>query len=202
VPSRPTRSNRAGRSGIDHSALSARAVIRVDPDFGDEFPDGDPSSTEAHATIVRLGQALLAEVERHADASHGISQTAVNALAVIDGNGGPITPSDISGRLLVPSATMTTTLDQLEDRGWITRSSNPADRRSVLVETTAEGRRAVDQILAGIASIQRATMSTLTEKERRRLFALLAKVADGAAKVAAEDPTPLAGPRNRPTRLG
>lgn len=202
MPSRPTRANRAGRSGIDHSALSARAVVRVDEDFDDEYPDGDRSSTEAHATIVRLGQALLAEIERFANAAQGISQTALNALAVIDGNGGPITPTEVSSRLLVPSATMTTTLDQLEDRGWITRAANPADRRSVLVETTADGREVVDQLLAGVASIQRATMTTLTDKERRQLFALLVKVADGAAEVAAQDPVPPTGRRNRPSRLG
>jgi len=49
---RPTRSNRAGRSGIDHSALSARAVIRVDPDFGDEFRQSSGASLATSTSRV------------------------------------------------------------------------------------------------------------------------------------------------------
>jgi DNA-binding MarR family transcriptional regulator len=37
--------------------------------------------------------------------------------------------------------TMTAILDRLEKRGLAARKPNPADRRSVLVEATAEGRR-------------------------------------------------------------
>ena len=30
-------------------------MVRVGPDFADEFPDGDAAATEAHATLVRTG---------------------------------------------------------------------------------------------------------------------------------------------------
>ena len=40
---------------------------------------------------------------------------------------------------------MTATLDLLERRGWIRRVPNPADRRSVLIEITPEGRATTDQ---------------------------------------------------------
>ena len=73
-------------------------------------------------------------------------QAAATALAVLDGASQPLTPSEISERLLVASATMTATLDLLEHRGWIRRTPNPEDRRSVLVRITVEGQAAADQL--------------------------------------------------------
>lgn len=202
MPSRPTRSNRAERSGLSHSALVARGIVRVADDFAEEYPDGDRASTEAYASVSRTGLGLVAEVERHALASFDLTQSAMTVLAVVDGAGEPITPSEISARLLVPSATVTATLDNLEDRGWIRRKANPDDRRSVLIETTAAGRTVADQILSGIRTLERRVMAGLTEAERVQLVALLEKVVAGASKVAAEPPVPLEGRRNRPDRLG
>ncbi len=202
MPSRPTRSNRAERSGLSHSALVARGIVRVADDFAEEYPDGDRASTEAYASVSRTGLGLVAEVERHALASFDLTQSAMTVLAVVDGAGEPITPSEISARLLVPSATVTATLDNLEDRGWIRRKANPDDRRSVLIETTAAGRTVADQILSGIRTLERRVMAGLTEAERVQLVALLEKVVAEATKVANEPPAPLEGRRNRPDRLG
>ena len=201
MPSRPNRQNRSGRSGADHSALSARGLVRVDPDFAAEFPDGDAASTEAYASLCRTGEALLAEIERHAQFTFGITQTMATTLAVIDGAAEPLTPKEISARLLVPSATMTATLDVLEDRGWIRRLVNPADRRSLLVESTRSGRSAADGLLAGIRELERSALSALSDRERGQLLRLLGKVLDGAAQIAAEPPRKLTGRRVRPDRL-
>jgi DNA-binding MarR family transcriptional regulator len=175
--------------------------VRVDPDFAEEFPDGDATSTEAHATLVRTGVALVQDIERCVRASFDMTQAASTALAVIDGAAAPLTPSQISERVIVASATMTATLDLLEGRGWVVRLPNPDDRRSYLVEITAAGREVVDQMLAGIRAIEVATLSALTPKERTTLISLLAKVLDRAAEVAAAPPTPLEGRRHRPGRL-
>jgi DNA-binding MarR family transcriptional regulator len=174
--------------------------VRVGPDFVEEFPDGDPRSTEAHATLVRTGEALLQELDRRIQLTFGVPQPVATALAVIEGADGPLTPSEIGSRVIVPSATMTATLDTLERRGWIERRGNPEDRRSTLVAVTEEGRRVVDRLLPGIRALENASMARLTPKELDTLLRLLGKVLDGAADVAAADPEPLAGRRNRPRR--
>ncbi len=125
----------------------------------------------------------------------------VPALAVIDGAGTPLTPSQVSDRVLVASATMTATLDLLERRGWVRRVPNPADRRSVLIEITPEGRATADQLLPGIRTIERGILSALTRGEREHLLDLLAKILARAADVAAGPPEPLHGQRRRPARL-
>ena len=140
--------------------------------------------------MVRTGEALLGELDRHIMATFGVSQPAATALAVIDGAGTLLTPSQVSERVLAASATMTATLDLLERRGWIRRVPNPADRRSVLIEITPEGRAAADQLLPGIRAVERSILSALTPGERDRLLDLLAKVLTRTAAVAASPPEP------------
>ena len=137
------------------------------------FPGGDVSSTEAYASLARTGTALLQELDRCILGSFQMPQAAATALAVVEGADEPLTPSQISERMLVASATMTATLDLLEDRGWVVRRPNTEDRRSVLVEITDEGRAAADRLLPGIRIVEREVMSTLTARERRQLLVLL-----------------------------
>jgi DNA-binding MarR family transcriptional regulator len=176
-------------------------VVRVDAGFADEYPAGDPTCTEAYASLCRTGEALLGELDRRIGATFGVTQATATALAVIDGAGEPLTPSQVSDRMLVASATMTATLDQLEYRGWIRRTPNPGDRRSVLIEITPDGRAIADQLLPGIRTIERSILSSLTLGERAHLLEMLAKVLARAAEVAAEQPEPLNGQRIRPARL-
>ena len=197
-PRRPTRSRKGGTP----PSPAALGVVKVGDDFTKEFPDGDPLVTEVHSSLVRTGLALIKEIDRCMLATFGAPQTVLNSLAVIDGAGEPLTPSQISERTLVSSATMTGTLDQLEYRGWVRRLPNPDDRRSVLVEITDEGKAVINRLLPGIRKIERVTLDGLTAKELGTLLQLLAKVLEGAATTAAGSPIELEGRRRRPQRLG
>jgi DNA-binding MarR family transcriptional regulator len=83
----------------------------------------------------------------------------------------------------------------------VQRVANPADRRSVLVEITPNGRAVADQVLPGIRAVEKSMMSTLTAAEREQLVGLLDKVLKRSADLAGEAPIPMAGPRVRPDRL-
>ena len=173
--SEPSRVPRPGRSRSRPSPASL-GVVKVDADFADEYPGADASCTEAYASLVRTGQALLGEIERSIWRTAGIPHPAATALAVIDGAGEPLTPSQVSDRVLVASATMTATLDLLEHRGWIRRIPNPTDRRSVLIEITPDGRAAADQILPRIRAVEKSILSALTPAERAQLLHMLTKI--------------------------
>jgi len=177
-------------------------VVKVDADFADEYPGADASCTEAYASLVRTGQALLGEIERSIWRTAGIPHPAATALAVIDGAGESLTPSQVSDRVLVASATMTATLDLLEHRGWIRRVPNPTDRRSVLIEITPNGRATADQLLPGIRAVEKSILSALTPAERAQLLHMLTKILARTADAAAGQPEPPGGQRNRPARLG
>jgi DNA-binding MarR family transcriptional regulator len=116
--------------------------------------------------LCRTGEALLGELDRRVRMTFGIPQAAATALAVIDGAAGPLPPSQVSDRVLVPSATMTATLDVLERRGWIRRVPNPGDRRSTLIEITPDGRATAGQLLPGIRTLEKTVLSVLTPGPR------------------------------------
>ena len=176
--------------------------MQVGPGFTDEYPDADPTSTEAFATLARVGHVALAEIEARVDATFGIKQVVATALFTIDGADRPLTPSEIGERMLIPSATITSTLDALERRGWVRRLPNPDDRRSLLIEITDDGRAAADQMLPGIRQLERRAMSALDEGERRQLLDYLRRILGELAAIEAEPTEPLAGRRNRPDRSG
>jgi DNA-binding MarR family transcriptional regulator len=175
-------------------------MIKVDADFDDEYPDGNATCTEAYATLCRTGEALLGELDRSIALTFDMPQAAATALAVIDGATAPLTPSQVSERVLIASATMTATLDLLEHRGWIRRIPNPGDRRSVLIEITPAGRATADRLLPGIRKIERSILSVLSPQERAQLLGLLARILARASELASETPEPLGGRRNRPAR--
>jgi MarR family len=83
-----------------------------------------------------MAQALVATVARR----HRLSHAALNALAVIEGNGGPLLAGELSARMHITSGTMTGVLDTLERNGYIHRQADPADRRRVLVDLTPAAR--------------------------------------------------------------
>ncbi len=191
---------RPGR-GRSRPSPASLGVVRVGDGFAAEFPGGDASSTEAYATLVRTGEALMAEIDRAIRVTFGLPHAALTALAVIEGAGEPLTPSQVSERVLAPSATMTATLDLIERQGWIRRTANPADRRSVLLEITQEGRDVTDRLLPGIRTVEQSILSALDPGEREVLLGLLGRVLARAAEVAARPAEPLSGKRNRPARL-
>jgi len=193
--SRPRRRGATGRPSVGE-----RGAVRVPADFADEFPAGDATSTEGYASLVRAGEALLALLDASIQRALDIKQPVFTALAVLDGATEPLTPSEIADRVLVASATMTATLDQLERRHWVRRLPNAADRRSVLVEITDEGRAVTDRMLPVIRNVERTTMAVLSERERRHLVQMLDKVLRRTAELASGDPIDAAGPRVRPDR--
>lgn len=200
--SEPSHTPRRGRNSRGRPSPASLGPVAVDDDFEDEYPGADRTCTEAYASLCRTGEALLGELDRRVRLTFGIPQAAATALAVIDGAEVPLTPSQVSDRVLIASATMTATLDLLERHGWIRRVANPDDRRSTLIEITTDGQAAADQLLPGIRTLEKSILSALTPGERDHLLDLLAKILARTAQVAAGQPEPLTGQRIRPTRPG
>ena len=74
------------------------------------------------------------------------------------------------------SGTMTTRLDHLERDGLVRRLRDPDDRRSVIVELTAKGRKKHDEAMGVQAEKEKLLAAALSAREMQQLNSLLRRV--------------------------
>ena len=84
--------------------------------------------------------------------------------------------SEISRRMMVTAGNITRIADGLVADGLITRKVAPGDRRASVVRLTAAGRRAFTEMARRHEDWIVETFAGLTERERKRLHGLLAKL--------------------------
>ncbi|WP_158437915.1 MarR family winged helix-turn-helix transcriptional regulator [Naasia lichenicola] len=74
-----------------------------------------------------------------------LGPTEVRAVSRI-GQAGQVTPKMLATALEMTTGAVTAILDRLETAGLLRRLPNPADRRSTLIELTAEGKTVSDRM--------------------------------------------------------
>lgn len=150
--------------------------IRLADDFYEQTPDANVRATEAVMNTMRTADMLFDRIGRLLRPL-GVSAAGGLVLGLLRDNG-PLSPSEIGARLIVTRATVTGVVDSLERRGFVRRSPNPADRRSLLVELTPEGRDVVGQVRTLIHRNERDWMAVLTGPELDAYVDLLHKIQD------------------------
>lgn len=89
-----------------------------------------------------------------------LSAAEINALANL-GAGGTLSVRQLSERTGTRASTLTGLLDRLENRGYLVREVDPADRRSFRLPLTDRGREVAARALAAIAGLERAALARL-----------------------------------------
>lgn len=89
---------------------------------------------------------------------------------------GPLTITEIQGKVLLASGSMTAAVDRLESKGLIKRGPAPTDRRAKVLHLTPEGKRVVEQAFGRHAAELEAATAVLNSSERRALYDLLKKL--------------------------
>ncbi|MDQ6935590.1 MAG: MarR family transcriptional regulator [Actinomycetota bacterium] len=139
-----------------------------------ERPELDLSPVEVFSRISRLSRHLdLAR--REAFSSHGLEPWEFDVLAALRRAGPPyqLTPGRLTKETMVTSGTTTNRVDRLAARRLVRRTSDPADRRGVLVGLTQTGRRAVDTAFEELLARERALLDGLSATDRAALAKLL-----------------------------
>jgi DNA-binding MarR family transcriptional regulator len=139
-----------------------------------ERPDLDVSPLEVLSRVTRLAR-HLDRARGTAFAAHDLEIWEFDVLAALRRAGAPyeLSPGRLLQQTLVTSGTMTNRIDRLEDRGYVTRRTDPADRRGVLVGLTDAGRAQVDAALADLLNHERQILVGLDDRQRAQLAGLL-----------------------------
>ncbi len=105
----------------------------------------------ARVPLTRSGSAVLSTVER----------------------AGPLAVSELAERLGVDQSTASRQVKPLQERGLISRTSDPADRRSSLLSITAAGRRVRSRVRDAVLDDIDTALRDWPLEERTRLGTLL-----------------------------
>ena len=123
----------------------------------------------------RLNAALGREI--------GLSRSDLYALELLEASG-PLTASQLAAALRLTSGATTTLIDRLEAAGWVERTVNPDDRRSVIVRLT-DSAAATGRALVGAYEREiRRAYDALSARDRRavdRFLEDVAQIADSHA---------------------
>lgn len=158
----------------------------------ERYPTLSPSAASAFLHLLRTGDAVF-EVESDYLTRHEISQGRFTVLMLLNRCAEePSTPAELAEEAGVTRATMTGLVDTLVKDGLVTRTNDPRDRRAVLVQLTAAGRKLLARVLPGYFAAVTRMMQPLNKTERTTLVTLLQKIQQGLAADAAPADTALA----------
>ena len=166
--------------------------------FEREFPGASWLSAQVFRELEAVGgqaEALIASVARR----HGLSHAALNALAVIEGSGGPMTAGAVGTHMHITSGTMTSVLDTLERNGYIKRLTDPDDRRRVLVDVTPEAQAVLNRLLPEVVQTTTAVMAGIADRELYDFLGTLRRIREAIAT--APDDLPAPARRRTPPNL-
>jgi DNA-binding MarR family transcriptional regulator len=129
----------------------------------------------------------------------GLSHAALNALAVIEGEGQPMLTGEVAARMHITSGTVTSLLDNLERKQYVVRSSDRDDRRRVLIDITPAAQALLDEALPAIQQVARLLVDRIGPERQQVLLDILDEVRNAAADLPEDLPEPQ--PRQRPRHI-
>jgi DNA-binding MarR family transcriptional regulator len=97
---------------------------------------------------------------------HGLSQGEAHILAHL-ATSGATTIADLHRGLAHKRSTLTSILDRLTSRGFVTREVAAADRRTFLVKPTPRGRRVAARVHRHLEALERAVAGQVSPAEVR-----------------------------------
>jgi 3-hydroxy-9,10-secoandrosta-1,3,5(10)-triene-9,17-dione monooxygenase reductase component len=158
--------------------------------YAGEF-DGGPFQDD-YLLYLLARASSLASSEFHAElASLGVPVPMWRVLAILSGKEGH-SVGEIAARALIKQPTVTKIIDRLEEIGHVTRETDPADRRRVVVRITPAGEDLVTDLIQRAKEHEENLLDTHTPAEaeilKRVLKQLIARLSERQSGIAFEAP--------------
>ena len=129
-------------------------------------PAGEAASLEASliGTVAPLMRHLVAHARRRRAWSE-LTYQQYNVLRMID-TLGPQPQAEVARRLLVTAPVVTRLASTLADAGLVARGTDPNDKRAVVLELTATGRRRARAMRRDLLEAARELLEPIPEERR------------------------------------
>ena len=138
----------------------------------------------AATSLMRAQQLVLAAVEDELR-PFGLTFASYEALMLLSfSRRGELPLGKMSERLMVHPASITNTVDRLEERGLVSRRRDPGDGRRVLAVITEAGRALAAEATEPLNKIQFG-LGMIDEAAATQINAVLRRVREGAGDIAA-----------------
>jgi DNA-binding MarR family transcriptional regulator len=125
-----------------------------------------------HAALM-----LKADIEDRLYAATGMLLADNEALLNLRHADEPLRMSDIAERLVLSRGGTTKVIDRLEEAGLVDRSTDPTDRRALIVAATAEGIAMLDKTLPIVdEALQDLWARHLSDEEAASVLAIVDKI--------------------------
>ncbi|GGQ51461.1 MarR family transcriptional regulator [Kitasatospora griseola] len=141
-------------------------------------PTADPITVEVVDLMARLVGLFHREYEEAA-AARSLTGAQAKVLALL--RRGPMPMRHIAQTLSCEPSNVTGIVDRLEGRGFVTRESDPQDRRVKLVVATDTGLSASSELRESL-NFAREPLAALKASERAQLRDLLRRMLDSSAR--------------------
>ena len=139
------------------------------------------SHAEVPISLVLGGGSLLYQVSRELGntlerqlAPAGL--TAQQAALLMNAAPGKSSPRDLMSALGTDTAGMTRLLDRLAAKGLIERRKHPEDRRSIVIELTAEGQALVPKLPRIFGGVVRNLLDAFSKEDIEQLSSMLQRL--------------------------
>ncbi|WP_020667345.1 MarR family winged helix-turn-helix transcriptional regulator [Amycolatopsis nigrescens] len=130
----------------------------------------------------RLGRLFLRlaktahKLQAHTVGDLGLTPAQARALSMLGRCQAPPRMAELAERLHVVPRAVTPVVDALEEAGLVRRRIDPGNRRSTLVELTADGTEMCRRVAEHRGRVAGELFAPLTDAQRRTLLELLDKV--------------------------
>ena len=129
----------------------------------------------AATALIRVQRIVMSSVER-ALAPFGLTFARYEALVLLAfSRQGRLPLGKMGARLQVHPTSVTNAIDRLEGQGFVRRTGDPNDRRTILAEVTPEGRAVVEKATEAVTRCQFG-LEMLRDAELRQVSAILFRV--------------------------
>jgi DNA-binding MarR family transcriptional regulator len=142
--------------------------------WGRERPDDDVSSIRVVTPIWRLA-AELRRARTDALAEFSLDQSRLDVLGTLRRSGPPyrLSAGELTRRCRVTPGATTQRIARLERDGYVERSRDDTDRRTVHVTLTAGGSMKLDVVFSAVIAADEAVLGPLSRAERESLARIL-----------------------------